>query len=66
MKLNKAALAVKKYRHWANVAVWDDTIPVGHFKLKMNEVCSQYGITVELFNHTFDLIDQKLMKRAGY
>jgi hypothetical protein len=66
MKLNKAALAVKKYRHFANVAVWDSSIPVTALKTKVDEVCLEYGITVELFHSTFDLIDRKLMSRAGY
>lgn len=44
--ISKIGLAVRAYRKWANVAIWDPTQNTeDSFATKIEEICEHYGIS---------------------
>ena len=62
--VSKLGLAARAYYRWAEVAVWDVSIPGSAFRSKVNEVAEQYGFTsLEILKY-LDLRDECLYEKA--
>ena len=62
--VSKLGLAARAYYRWAEVAVWDASIPGSAFGNKVNEVAEQYGVTDAEILNFLDLRCDRLCEKA--